>query len=503
MNFKFRWSTLLAAGVFIERCHSGLQSVSPIYSDFVRDTTNKLKRKLRLASTVEDEIIRHIGTEQIDVSFRDLPSASHEHPFSEILMDEIEKGDLFLDFGIRQLSDTREAIRKSSSSIQEILNAFSDQTVNRKDVVKKELWWFGKQSSYWVPYDYLPAKKKWLQPMNHVLFLKYKGQPFVLLADWNYNTGQIDITTFDSAKNCKQIMKYINSLINRVNKFNPFKKCVVRFYEANLPEEDKDTPKIEAEPSIRVYPAESETIKLRYKTKKYNRSLYSVDIQRLIEEDVPNFIKCQTSLCKKGFDGRRSYMLVGPPGTGKSGIISAIVARLPEDYTVVLVGPEDIKLLQSVNFHVYLSPVVFLIEDIDLILENTKEKQHLLNFLDGMTSPDKMLTIMTCNSPQLLDPALINRPGRVDKICVVTSGDVEQRASQVAALTKKITLPCPAEDVAQKTDGLSFAQHREVIRRALIYSDSADSITEDALKKSIDECLIQYKNDPRKLVFNA
>ena len=71
---------------------------------------------------------------------------------------------------------------------------------------------------------------------------------------------------------------------------------------------------------------------------------------------------------------------------------------------------------------------IILMEDLDAVQQSRLSKDDkdkdkdesrislsgLLNAIDGITSPDGLVLIMTTNQPDKLDPALL-RPGRVDK----------------------------------------------------------------------------------------
>jgi len=68
-------------------------------------------------------------------------------------------------------------------------------------------------------------------------------------------------------------------------------------------------------------------------------------------------------------------------------------------------------------------PAMLVIEDVDAIFHRNRKTKNirspltfsgLLNALDGLLSTDGVLTVMTTNHPELLDPALI-RAGRIDR----------------------------------------------------------------------------------------
>jgi mitochondrial chaperone BCS1 len=131
----------------------------------------------------------------------------------------------------------------------------------------------------------------------------------------------------------------------------------------------------------------------------------------------------------------RGYLFHGPPGTGKTSIVSALAGKFGMSiYAVNLAQFNDRSLASAMNEVEQNSVILF--EDIDCMKSGdarsrveepeelrsktvTKEDRNgvtlsgLLNVLDGFSAPDSVLFVMTSNQIEALDPALL-RPGRVD-----------------------------------------------------------------------------------------
>jgi chaperone BCS1 len=130
---------------------------------------------------------------------------------------------------------------------------------------------------------------------------------------------------------------------------------------------------------------------------------------------------------------KRGYLLYGPPGTGKTSFSLSIAGEADMDiYVINMHSIDDWKL--KTLFRSLPKKCVVLLEDIDAAgatcsrsfnpdgPESEREKRSqkkavtlsgLLNALDGVSSQEDRVLIMTTNHPEKLDDAL-TRPGRVD-----------------------------------------------------------------------------------------
>jgi len=227
---------------------------------------------------------------------------------------------------------------------------------------------------------------------------------------------------------------------------------------------------------------------MRFRMGPVDDKLFSPEIQNLLNRDLPGFIGQMDKFCEEGYDGRRAYLLEGPPGTGKSYIIKAIVSTMPEEFTTILIDKESINDLIHLTHISYLFPALVVIEDIDLLLDNKERKQALLNFLDGVFAPEKMLTIMTSNRLCDVADSIKDRPGRVDRVIKVEAGSPNMRLAQLQSLTRTVEMPIDLETISAKTEGCTVAQLRELVRRARIYTEDFDgAISSDAINTVLDE----------------
>ena len=175
------------------------------------------------------------------------------------------------------------------------------------------------------------------------------------------------------------------------------------------------------------------------------------DKERLVE-DIRRFKQSKARYRRLGVPYHRGYLFFGPPGTGKTSLVSAIAAHFEMSlYLINLSEFNDRTLLSAMNDIPANSVVLF--EDIDCMKSGkTRMKNEgqvvnpaqgpptvvddplklgvtlsgLLNVLDGFNAPESVLYVMTSNRIEVLDPALL-RPGRIDYRVYMGKASREQK----------------------------------------------------------------------------
>ncbi len=181
-----------------------------------------------------------------------------------------------------------------------------------------------------------------------------------------------------------------------------------------------------------LYTLEIYMTKARWKCQgwKKSRTLESIFLKEgmmdAIIEDFRRFTSKGTKAfyTRHGVPHRRSYVFHGPPGTGKTSTIRALAGNLNLSACFLELGDDHMS-----NSHLQQAlrtlplPAMLVIEDIDVVFKPNRDAKNprspltfsgLLNALDGLVSTDGVLTVMTTNHLNRLDPALI-RPGRIDR----------------------------------------------------------------------------------------
>lgn len=163
------------------------------------------------------------------------------------------------------------------------------------------------------------------------------------------------------------------------------------------------------------------------------RKMSSIVLENGIKEDVLDdlrtFLDDEEKYNELGIPWHRGYLFHGPAGTGKTSLIKALASELNLDLWYAPLGDleEDsslVDLIRSVR-----ARGILLLEDVDAFAaardRDTESKPSgngngistsaLLNALDGVVTPHGLITVMTTNHLDRLDPAL-TRSGRADKV---------------------------------------------------------------------------------------
>lgn len=215
----------------------------------------------------------------------------------------------------------------------------------------------------------------------------------------------------------------------------------------------------------------------------------------LLKNDFEFFFKRKTWFREAQIPHRRGYLLHGPPGNGKSTAIKCMMtSRGLSAYTLRLFDANinDGHLEQMFEQALRNRPSLVVLEDLDRAFPRTGgtgsriSMQQLLNTLDGIASGDGIIVVATANDPALLDPAILRRPGRFDRVVQFPNPSLDLRKRYFSG--RKIVLDSAAvERVAEASRSCSFAQLREAyIMAGQMAFERQENITEEDLLSGID-----------------
>lgn len=192
-------------------------------------------------------------------------------------------------------------------------------------------------------------------------------------------------------------------------------------------------------------------------------------ITSLLKDDFESFFEREPWFRKMRLPFRRGYLLHGPPGNGKSTAIRAMLTSAGlTAYTLRLFDSrtEDADIARVFERAVNHAPALVLLEDIDRAFPRTGESrskvslQQLLNCLDGVATGEGIVTVATANEPTILDPAILRRPGRFDRVVHFPNPSPALRREYVCRMHSTFAA-ANLDSVVSDSEGFSFAQVRE------------------------------------------
>ncbi|XP_004510634.1 AAA-ATPase At2g46620 [Cicer arietinum] len=145
------------------------------------------------------------------------------------------------------------------------------------------------------------------------------------------------------------------------------------------------------------------------------------DLKNKIKSDLESFLKAKQYYRRIGRAWKRSFLLYGESGTGKSSFVAAMANFLSYDvYDVDLSkvrGDSDLKFLLLETT----AKSIVVVEDLDRFLTEESDSaavtaSGIQNFMDGILSSccgEERVMVFTMNSKEFIDPNFL-RPGRVD-----------------------------------------------------------------------------------------
>jgi AAA+ superfamily predicted ATPase len=223
-----------------------------------------------------------------------------------------------------------------------------------------------------------------------------------------------------------------------------------------------------------------------------------------IERHTLSFSNHAERLKSAGRHLKRGILLHGLPGTGKTLTAMYLVSQMPGRTVLIMTGEGIKSIEQACALARMLQPATMVLEDVDLI---GTERAHqtvganallfeLLNQMDGLADDVDILFVLTTNRPDMLEPALAARPGRIDQAIEVPPPDADCRRRLFELYSKGLQV-----DIAdwgrliERTEGVSGAFIRELLRKAAVYAaeenGSAQLVVQDRhLDEGLTELLV-------------
>jgi hypothetical protein len=238
----------------------------------------------------------------------------------------------------------------------------------------------------------------------------------------------------------------------------------------------------------------------------------------LTERQVLGVAVHRERLRRSGQHLKRGVLLHGPPGTGKTHTVRYLLSGWEGTTVILLSGAALGMISQACSIARALQPSIIVVEDVDLIAEQrgTHPGQHpllfqLLNEMDGLAPDVDVAFILTTNRPDLLEPALADRPGRVDQAVEIPLPDADARRRLIELYRGNLGLDgTDIGPAVERTEGVTASFIKELLRRAALIradTDGADgdaiTLTTDDLAAALDQLLDERNRLTRVLLGGA
>ncbi|HJH30431.1 MAG TPA: ATP-binding protein [Methanosarcinaceae archaeon] len=220
-------------------------------------------------------------------------------------------------------------------------------------------------------------------------------------------------------------------------------------------------------------------------------------------EKIVKAIQYRDFLKRIGLYDVGKLLFVGPPGTGKTSVASALSERLSIPFVEVKLSMiadqylgETAKNIDRVfNLAKRLSPCILFIDEFDFVAKTRASDEHaalkravntLLKAIDEISlTNDGVLLIAATNHPRMLDSAAWRR---FDEIMSFPLPDEQMRVKILDIVLRAIDGTIDSKEIASLTEGYAGSDLRMVVREAVLSAlvEERMSLTQDDMLNAVD-----------------
>lgn len=179
---------------------------------------------------------------------------------------------------------------------------------------------------------------------------------------------------------------------------------------------------------------------------------------------------------KLGVSHKRGILMYGPPGCGKTGIISCAINETISQHGLCFQVDDaenfrnGVKMMRQIENG---RPIVALIEDIEQVCR--RDEEELLEVMDGASSiGDGILFLATTNDLRNIPRRIRCRPSRIDTLVLIDFPTIEQRIEYLQFLMAPDNAKNSIMPIAQETDNFSLAMLKELVLAIRVYEKPLD-----------------------------
>ena len=225
-------------------------------------------------------------------------------------------------------------------------------------------------------------------------------------------------------------------------------------------------------------------------------------LRQEIETQVYSFFRNSKAYEKLNLRHRRGMLFVGSPGNGKTMLLRQLARRCYTEYQanpILLAigsGTDDDEVRWAFRTAARRAPALVILEDLDSLAHQCSKvsRSTLLNELDGLDAKSGILVIGTTNHPEQIDPALVHRPSRFDRVWHFPLPDFKMRLHYLREIFPGINSE-QIQGIAKETDNWSFAYLNELRTTAAIFcmDRQTDCLLEQDLAAAHQQLAAQFQ----------
>ena len=214
-------------------------------------------------------------------------------------------------------------------------------------------------------------------------------------------------------------------------------------------------------------------------------------------------------LRERGQHLKRGVLLYGPPGTGKTLTVRHLLSRSDGVTSVLLTGVSIRFITEAAELARAMQPAIVVLEDVDLVA--AERGMHggpqpllfaVLDALDGLDGDADVAFVLTTNRADVLEPALAQRPGRIDLAAEIPLPDRDSRRRLFALYADGLGLSdAVVERAADRAEGVTGSFAKELMRRTVLRAAQAGREVDDGdLTAALDDLLSDREQLTRALL---
>jgi hypothetical protein len=193
--------------------------------------------------------------------------------------------------------------------------------------------------------------------------------------------------------------------------------------------------------------------------------------------DARHFLNSRSMYAQYGLPYKRGLLFAGPPGNGKTACLRVLLREVKLPILIVRsfasrYSEVEQNVASAFDKAKRAAPCALVLEDLDVLVRGSA-LSALLNEMDGLGADTGILTLATSNHPEQLDPALIDRPSRFDRVYRFNPPGPEERRRFFARWNQRLEGKLRIDEktigkLVERTADFSFAFLQELLVSAMV-----------------------------------